>query len=323
MAYETGVSTGVTAMLGTIRAFADELGWTIDRDDTNELALHHATAGYFTLIANPQEDDINTVANPEPSIEIFGQTGFDAGASHTNQPGTSAGFSSGRTNGLRGPFTAYHLFGTQQYIHCVIEIVPGEFAHLHFGRLETQGDYVGGEYFTGTLWYYLMIDTSPEHARADDRDHAVPFDCATSRSGGSGAVRMDVAGYTSEWARFDIASPSSSSTAWGPMRAYGSNVNRTPFQFYSDSTPNTVNAVTPFNNLLVVVNIRNQLGFFAGAPLDLRMVNMKNLVPGETITIGPDEWLVFPVKKRGATVNGPQGEVNSWTFGYAYRKVPL
>lgn len=53
------------------------------------------------------------------------------------------------------------------------------------------------------------------------------------------------------------------------------------------------------------------------------MVNMKNLVPGEAITIGTDEWVVFPVKKKGAALNGPQGEVNSWTFGYAYRKVPL
>jgi hypothetical protein len=320
MAYETGVSTGVTAMLGTIRAFADELGWTIDRDDTNELALHHSMAGYFTLIANPQQQDINTTVDPNPSIEIFGQTGFDSGVSYSNQPGTSAGFSSGRTNGLRGPFTAYHLFGTQQYIHCVIEIVPGEFAHLHFGRLERQGNYVGGEYFTGTFWYYLMIDTSPEHASADDRDHAVPFDCATGRSGQSGAVRMDVAGYTNEWARFDVRSPNDSSSAWGAMRANG---NRTPFRHYSDSTPNTVNAITPLHNLLVVANIRNQLGFFAGAPLDLRMVNMKNLVPGEAITIGTDEWVVFPVKKKGAALNGPQGEVNSWTFGYAYRKVPL
>ena len=99
MAYETGVATDVIDLLAKIRSLADDLGWTIDRHDPAELALHHADAGYFTLRATPEEDDIQTNWDPGPSISIWGHTGFDAGAAHNAQPGSSGG-EYGRTNAL-------------------------------------------------------------------------------------------------------------------------------------------------------------------------------------------------------------------------------
>ena len=324
MAYETGVSTGVTALLSTIREFADDLGWTIDRDDVNELALHHADAGYFTLVATPEADDLYTTADPGPFISIWGQTGFDPGAAHSSQPGSSGGLY-GRTNALRGPFTAYHLFGTTQYIHCVVEIVPGEFAHFHFGCLDKSGDYTGGEYATGTAWfYYLNSDNYNRDALANR--HTVPFDGEGyyAAGGGSdyGVLRLDTDGYTAEWGRFTYDTDSSYSTVGGPARSSDSQW-RTPYSYYWLSTPNTVNALSPLAPILVTFNLRNAKTFLAGAPADLRIVNMRNLTPGETITIGNDEWVCFPLKKRGLDRYAPPPAVNSWYFGFAYRKVAL
>lgn len=323
MAYETGVSAGVTALLGTIRAFAEGLGWTIDRNETNELALHHPDAGFFTLRATPEEDDIYTNYNPRPYISIWGQTGFDGGAAYNAQPGSSDGIY-GRTNGLRGPFTAYHLFGTTQYIHCVIEIVPGEFGHFHFGCLDKAGAYTGGEYATGTAWSYRLNDDN-YNRRALSNRHVVPFDGmgyypAAQSDGAKGAVRLDTDGYTAEWARFTYDTSSSYSCVWGPARL-GDYQWRSPFTFYWLSTPNTVNALSPLAPILLTFLLRNAKTFLAGTPADLRIVNMRNLTPGETITIGNDEWLCFPIKKRSMDEIAPHPAVNSWYFGFAYRKV--
>lgn len=319
MAYETGVATGVLDLLAKIRGMAVGLGWTIDRNEPTELALHHADAGYFTLLAQPEEDDIQTTTYPRPYITIWGQTGFDAGAAYNAQPGSSGG-RYGRTDALRGPFAAYHLFGTTQYIHCVVEIVPGEFAHFHFGLLDKSGDYPGGEYATGTNWSYNL-----QYANTDNRDslsnrHAVPFDSINYYAPGHGVVRLDADGHTAEWGLFYNRTTSDFSVVWGPARLYANNW-RSPYTFYWLSTPNTVNAVAPLAPCLVSFVLRGEKTFLAGAPADLRIVNMRNLTPGETITIGPDEWLCFPLKKRGLSRYGPNYQVNSGLFGLAYRKV--
>lgn len=318
MAYETGVATGVIDLLAKIRGLADDVGWTIDRDDPEELALHHADAGYFTLLATPEEGDIQTDSNPAPYISIWGQTGFDAGAAHDAQPGSSAG-NYGRTNALRGPFTAYHLFVTTQYIHCAIEIVPGEFAHFHLGLLNKTGGYTGGEYVTGTSWFYALVNDNYNYDALSNR-HNAPFDGMGYYADGQGALRLDTDGYAAEWGKFTYNNSGAPSIAWGPARL-GNNQDRSPYTFYWLSTPNTVNAVSPLAPVLVAFLLRNTKTFLAGAPADLRIVNMRNLTPGETITIGADEWLCFPIKKRGLERLGPDHEVNSGIFGFAYRKV--
>lgn len=325
MAYETGVAANVTELLGTIRVFAAALGWSIDRDNSNELALHHADAGWFTLVATPQEDDIYTKADPAPYLDVWGQTGFDAGAAYDQQPGTS-GDKWGHANALRGPFTAYHLFGTTQYIHCAIEIVPGEFGHLHFGRLEKAGSYQGGEYTAGTAWYYYLASNS-YNGQYDSSRHCVPWDgmsyyaAGNSRAGRHGALRFDVDGYSGEWGRFTYLNGTGHSSILGPARLNASQF-RSPWCSFGFSTPNTVNAVSPLAPIVPAFVLRDNKTFLPGSPADLRLVNMRNLVPGETITIGNDEWVCFPIKKRSLKENDKSNVVNSWTNGYAYRKVP-
>ena len=324
MAYETGVAASVTALLGTIRVFAAGLGWGIDRDNTNEVALHHADAGWFTLVATPAEDDIYTKSDPGPYLDVWGQTGFDAGAAYDQQPGSSGNLHA-RANALRGPFTAYHLFGTTQYIHCAIEIVPGEFAHIHFGRLVKAGSYEGGEYAAGTAWYYYL-QSDNYNGQYDSNRHCVPWDGMSYYSAGAGgasghgALRFDADGYSAEWGRFTYDRGTGYSSILGPARL-GENQNRSPWWSFLFSTPNTVNAVSPLAPIAGAFILRDNKTFLPGAPADIRLVNMRNLVPGETITIGNDEWVCFPIKKRSLQQQDRSNVVNSWIAGYAYRKV--
>ena len=44
---------------------------------------------------------------------------------------------------------AYHLFSSGDFIHVVIEEMPGRFRHLSFGLINKYGAFAGGQYLTG------------------------------------------------------------------------------------------------------------------------------------------------------------------------------
>ena len=65
---------------------------------------------------------------------------------------------------------------------------------------------------------------------------------------------------------------------------------------------------------------------YLGQYPDVRQCNVGNLSPAQEITLGPDTWLVFPLKRRGSRDDtnygvSPQPVVNSIEYGLAYKKV--
>ncbi|MGI9277957.1 MAG: hypothetical protein ACR2PT_24310, partial [Endozoicomonas sp.] len=348
MAYETGPANGVDDLLDKLRLFAIGLGWTVDRFDTTSvgtgtgtsnngkwLQLHHADAGYHNRVSDNRIDDVATNSYPKPYIHTFGATGVNTGsANYRDQPGaswqvsnkqtTSASFAS-TTNGLRGPFKAYHFFGTSFYLHVVIEIVAGEYAHLGVGRLDKCGDYQGGEYGYGTSWYYYLNSTSAWSANAHDSDHGQPFDAYSSQTSiyrSVGYLRLGHGDFNNEWARPYSGSNSTFSTISGPGRETSPHsYRRNPYATLWNCTPNITNGVSPFIPSLIMFQQRDKNCFTAGEVRDYRFVNMTNLVPGQVITLGSDQWLCFPIKAKGSKVIEAKGQVNSWRYGIAYRKV--
>lgn len=53
---------------------------------------------------------------------------------------------------------------------------------------------------------------------------------------------------------------------------------------------------------------------------DWRWVHMTNYAPGQEIVLGPDTWVVFPMKAKHND-EAPRIEPSSLTFGIAYKKV--
>ena len=54
-----------------------------------------------------------------------------------------------------------------------------------------------------------------------------------------------------------------------------------------------------------------------GSPRDVRWTRIDNLAPGDIITIGAENWKVFPIIRK----TGPSGQENSENYGLAYRVV--
>jgi hypothetical protein len=59
----------------------------------------------------------------------------------------------------------------------------------------------------------------------------------------------------------------------------------------------------------------SNLGSPLGYPPHLRWVRLDYLSPGDVLTIGSDQWKVFPVIRK----DGGTGQVNSGKYGYAYK----
>lgn len=309
MAYQTGTAASPTALLESIRLFALSLGWTVSYygDDpqntgTNDLwlSLVSATGSYFNLLAH----------NTTGKVLTRGATGYTNNSNRNSQPGQSNGWA--ETNGLTGPYQAYYFFGGADYLHVVIERVTNQFSHLHIGTLEKGGNYVGGEYHTCTRWTYG--DINYQHL-PDSPYNIYPFDSnGYPRSDDTfQCVRMGADGDPTKWYNTprQVVTPTNNQHVIGFLRDYSimhRMMLRSPNSMTGQSIliPSVVTGPRPAGGTAIYGTVK-----------DLRAVNIANITPKEVITIGTDQWMIFPVLRKGLTT---QYESCSGNYGLAYRK---
>lgn len=90
-------------------------------------------------------------------------------------------------------------------------------------------------------------------------------------------------------------------------------------------SPNAWNSEAPL--IPIPVCVGRGSGFFSlvAQPVHARYTRLDALTPGQVITIGTDQWMVFPWFSRNTTVrNGSQaaGTLHSGTLGWAIRYTP-
>ncbi|UEA17531.1 hypothetical protein K7G92_000739 [Pasteurella canis] len=144
MAYQTGTATSVAILLEKLKEFAQAQSWTINKHNTTQLYLSN-TDGYWAL--EFKNNFLFTIAC----------TGFDNSRDAFNQPGSSANAQSAyreiktaTTHLENGNFVSYDFFGTNQYLHVVVQIEAERFRHFGIGSLIKEGNYTGGQYAFGT-----------------------------------------------------------------------------------------------------------------------------------------------------------------------------
>lgn len=303
--YETGTASDRTDLLDRIRAAAESLGWTV---------LRWSTGDGWLAISRP--GDPGVVYHWRPSggsdIAMRGSTGYDSGAAWGAQPGVQG--SDTVTNVVAGPYHAYHLYATQDYIHVVIEAEPGRYRHLGVGVIERYGSWSGGEYVHGTSWHQGYRDVP------DDNWHSAPFDGRAHYSRTyMTTLRVDIDGLGSRWRR--VSSEWGSGTVRGVVR--GATDDASIMARLYHCTPTTITGIA---QLIPIVPLVGRAGDStrmspAGHVRDMRYVNMRYIQPGEIITIGTDEWQVWPLVRRVDVVVNDDTEQSGY-YGLAYRRVP-
>lgn len=292
--YETGISTDPADLVSKLATFAAANGWTVNSPTSGRVFVKGSIY----------------VGVGSDSDEVFarGALGYDAGSAYNAQPNNSA-MSTVMDIGV-GPFTAYHFFvGDEEscdYINAVVEYAAGKYRHLAFGTLIKRGVYTGGTYVDSTNWNNSTLYQNDPN----DAQHQVI--CDANSSGGTGHFACDYDAKTNNWQR--VITAAGTAYALGSARTNGMN------QIYNAVGIQKWNMRNLLWPLSYFANRASSLRSPVGRIPNMRMVRMDNLTPGETLSIGGDNWMVFPIIQRTESYGSSSSAIeSSGMYGYAYK----
>lgn len=220
-----------------------------------------------------------------------------------------------------GTFPNVYLFGAnspKSYIHCVIEFQSGSYAHLAFGEMDKVGTWTGGEYYGAGFWSQGGGDIDiPQSIEHQEHFTSHQYNAGTMK----GSIRCVTTSPTSNWLVMGSTTnairnsvQTRASTVTGPRGEWMSEqlmrIRTSPF---SGLTP-----LVPIQVFFLDIGLTPDVYHYLGQIRDVRGINMTTLTPAELITIGGDDWMVFPMRVR----NGAAASENSSVLGFAYKKIP-
>ncbi len=211
----------------------------------------------------------------------------------------------------------YWCFVGDTYVHIVVETAADVFAHFGFGVLNKFNDWTGGEYCYGQKFQGGTNNTVAMQARSTTlldgystgtSPDAMQFYVATVHC--EGMTDTPTSGL---WAIVSANQSTIGNDRQGTPRAriqflggFRAGANGTPFGDFIGTI--TLGHVPTYPIVCYhwdrdISGSSTQSGSIAimGAMKDVRGVNMRNFLAGDTVTIGSDTWHLFPSRKRWAT----------------------
>lgn len=212
-----------------------------------------------------------------------------------------------------GPFPSLHLFTDDPSTYCnvALEVSAGIWKHLCFGNLLKFGTWTGGGYYAAHYWSLGVNDID----NAASSFHHPIFDNNSVGIERAWTVHMDLG--STKWISATAGTTNSVVRDQGRASFRGGfgetfkNIRESQFSGFIPLAPVLVQHVKTADTPDTIRMI--------GQVPDIRMVNIANIAPGDTLTIGSDEYLCFPLntKKDPATLDD---NYNSGYAGIAYRK---
>lgn len=331
------------ALLSSIQSVLNTDGWTFGRNYTGPGIDSSPTAGGHEVVASKGDCLVglrSTTSSPGQNRLYLcdGVPPFGSPCHVTNLPsnsGISFGTSSSNAATLKdsadnhstfrylqqaaGPFPTADIFTDgANYCHVAVQISAGIWGHLQFGNLKKYGTWTGGGYYACTFWSLssdgVSIPGSSNHQTPFDND-GLQF---TTGMGHEWTVHYENG--ADKWLTV------TEGTLNSVQRREGRSAGRGGFgkQWYS-------NALTPFSGnvplarVMVFAKRRTDTPKTVrpiGEVRDFRMLNIQNLVPGTTYTLGPDNWMVFPIRTKKTPSVNDSLTPNSGYYGVAYRVIP-
>jgi hypothetical protein len=357
VAYATGSTANLTGLLDAIQTFAAGQGWTVEKwtPGSNLLFLSkgicHVAMQGGTFAYNDYATGAQ-VAKTDTTLRMAISTSINPAL--TTFFGHPGGFVTSATagdrievNDLAGPFTAYHLFGTGNYIHVVVQTDVRRWQHFSIGLLD-QGSltHSGAAYaMGGSHWFWRAGSGSTPYAVDNSANWFNRIDYANIPF----AAPMTVAITTNEIAARHIYIPDALPVGWSTISA-DHVPNQTLYQMAlmtRRNDPSLWNSGNDTGNLLsgVLRSTVSQWGgnlvlwsmpmilrfgisgttqCYVGDYPDVRLCNMEGLNQGQEIQLGSDTWMVFPAGRQ--TPWGTQAQVglqfSTGQYALAYKKVP-
>lgn len=321
--FEQGVYTSVHDLGNRVRAFAIANGWIQDKyvagtgtTTPTEVYLHKGT-NYVSLNFALEPAAFKWYRNDfssreEPILTLYGNTGFNTGNTVDNQPGSHFNDTSKLTTShwLLSPCIQYYFFTnvTGDYIHVAIETIQNEFEFFAFGELIKQGAYTGGYYVEGKHWGH-----SSNWSDWDSSSHHALFD-AYSYYGNSRLGHILVNEGLQSWYEIrEYDTPYNNGFVVGDTRYRALSAPHLLAISYADRPP-----LWPI--ILNYADLNGETTCLGHAP-DMRSVSVQNVEPGEIISLGTDEWMIFPNSKKNDPAIDDGSDMNSGWSGIAFKKI--
>ncbi len=344
MAFLQTTATGLNDLLNVLHTFLVPSGgdgtWT---DEYNELVTpyrqmsvskgncHIAFGSETTTVDTDHSGQTDSAISGALATSITSNTGSETYAGHTGSIVTSE-TDGDRTlcNDLGESYNNVWLMsGTTpvSYCHMIVQVSGERYTHMSFGIADPLDQ-------THTDCPYLVA-----------LDHEWWTDSVQANDPGSGS--HNVGHYCENNMQVGIWDTNVLPIGFGPAAGFynGRNVAlnmhrvTNPSEHYAVGSGaindyfmaldnQTVTGGTPMFGLpiLFAEDISPSEGVWLGNIPDVRMVNILSHSPGETIKFGSEEWIVFPLKRKGGLdeVDGGSSEIataNTSKLGLAYKKV--
>ncbi len=299
MAYETGVASTPTDLLTKLCTFAAANGWT------QHTCLTGRALSKGTVVVGLNGD--------ADSLDTRGATAVNTGLAWDAQPNNS-GLSHVCNIGA-GPYTAYHFYtaveDSKDLLWAVIEISAGIYRHWMVCDLIKFGTFTGGTYTDSVNWN----TGTNEFDQPDSSYHRYICDTYCANGLPYGQVWCDVDGLSNNWFRLESGNTMTpaSTRGTGTIRVYGKG------NAYHDIQYQRWNLRTPLWPLEVVVNRPSSLRSQVGRAPACRYINLRNHSVGEILSIGGDNWQLWPACARTDTP-GDNVNTSSGYYGYAIKR---
>ena len=312
MAYITGSAASFADLKTAIENACTANGWTLSS------GILSKNGCFFQLVA----DTLDGYAQ----LKIFGGTS-QTGTTLNGQPPSNYGAKICSNNGNVISFPInyeIHLFTNPDEVYCIINYNSDFYQQLSFGKSDVPGIGGTGAWFTGakrsdqtltdgTSGIKVFMSASwPENVGIGPYDS---YGCGLFFDNPTGGWYFPSFVHTgldaTPW-----RSGQSGSAALTGYRGGGSQVGSLLQQL--PNLYNNANVLLPIKP----VALRSSGGVTIIAnPKNARYLRIDNVVPGEIITFGAEQWKCYPFYRKDSTVrNGVStGATHSGTFGYAIR----
>jgi hypothetical protein len=297
MTYQTGTASDPSDLLGDLATFAAANGWTVNTPASGRVFIN----GAVLVGVNGDAD----------SLDGRAAVTYNAGAAWNAQ--TDAASVSHVCNIGAGPYTAYHFYAEMEeskpLLAAVVEVSAGVYRHFIISDLIKYGSYTGGAY-TDSVYHDTTSDDTNNTASSN---HRYICDTGTNRSD-RGHFRCDVDGVSPNWAHvYSADSHIATVLGTGVSRFNGKWRGQTSVGYQR------WNLRTPLWPLELFVNRSDSLRSPVGRVPAMRYLSLRNFTPGEMLSIGGDDWQLWPVVARTDTSGAnPSSTPSSSHYGYAY-----
>lgn len=310
MAYQTGTVADLQALITVIETFCTSNGWTKVTGTSED-----------TLTRGTMYAQLRYATNTQNHIQLWTGDSLDGSNDLVNPRDAATLWTTWANISLPNPFT-YHLFmsANQNNFFCIINYNTSYIRHMGWGTLDKYGTYTGGEYYTAANGGSVNAGTS-DFLEFDFRSDVesgwgiCPF--IVNRLIRTCYIRCDVNGVDTwlqnykNWNgggdtenRLVTAHSVTAYLSRGALNQWTSDVTLVPY---------IVAALRDANDLSII-----------GQVPQLRSTRCDNFNIADIITLGSDQWMIFPWYFKSFTdpngnnkvVNVPHSGLHAFAIRY-------